>query len=75
MKSMYLIYLSDDYPELGNRVPWEQQLVGLNISISTVPNVISMKLFIMFVVALLVVWWVKYNTQIDTKMLASDWLL
>ena len=22
-----------------------------------------------------VVWWVKYNTQIDTKMLASDWLL
>ena len=23
---------------------------------------------------LTVVWWVKYNTQIDTKMLASDWL-
>ena len=22
-----------------------------------------------------VVWWVKYNTQVDTKMLASDWLL
>ena len=22
-----------------------------------------------------VVWWVKYNTQVDNKMLASDWLL
>ena len=22
---------------------------------------------------ILVVWWVKYNTQIDTKMLASDY--
>ena len=22
-----------------------------------------------------VVWWVKYNTQVNTKMLASDWLL
>ena len=25
--------------------------------------------------ALSVVWWVKYDTQVNTKMLASDWLL
>ena len=24
---------------------------------------------------MIVVWWVKYSTHIDTKMLASDWLL
>ena len=34
-----------------------------------------MYFFILDSMQMRVVWWVKYNTQVDTKMLASDWLL